>query len=430
MSNNIRITRRMVLRSAVAAVAAPYVVPATVLGRAARAAAGDRMTLGIIGLGNMASNHIGWFLENRETQIVAVCDVDADKREAARHRIEEAYAAERAAGTYRGCDTYNEYEVLLARDDIDAVVIATPDHWHAIIAIASCRAGKDVYCEKPLSLTIREARAMVRAARRYGTVFQTGSQQRSAANFRRACALVRSGRIGKLKTVTVNVGEPSREKYLPAEPVPNGLDWDRWLGPAPWQPYSAERRSGSYGSGWRRIRDYSGGMMTDWGAHHFDIAQWGMGTDHTGPIEVLPPHGEDPKWLTYRYANGVTMVKGAARGILFTGTDGKVEVNRGYFKTWPDAIGEEPLGPGDVHLYESANHGQNWLDCIRTRARPICDVEIGCRSVTVCHLGNLAFWLKRPIRWDPEREEILDDAYAARWLDRPRRAPWHLHLYK
>jgi predicted dehydrogenase len=427
MKTNGSLTRRDMLRWTAAAMAAPYFIPSSVLGRGRRAAPSERITLGFIGVGNMGGGHLETFLGYPDVQVVGICDVSRDKREKARQQVEEAYAAEKEAGTFQGCETCNEFEALLARSDIDAVVIAVPDHWHAIIAIAACRAGKDVYCEKPLSLTIREARAMVRAARRFGTVFQTGSQQRSSANFRKACELVRSGRIGTLETVHVGIGGPSSEGYLPEEPIPEGFDWDRWLGPAPWQPYNSERCSGDYSGGWRLIRDYSGGMMTDWGAHHFDIAQWGMGMDHSGPVEILPPDEEENRPLTYRYASGVTMYHGGANGVLFTGTDGKIEVNRGYFKSWPDEIGEEPLGPGDVHLYESPGHQQDWLDCIRSRRRPICDVEIGCRSVTVCHLGNIAWWLGRSIRWDPQREEIIGDAQAARWLDRPKRGPWRLY---
>jgi predicted dehydrogenase len=374
----------------------------------------------------MGGAHLDAFLGDIEVQVVAVCDVDTEKRESARTRVEEHYADEREAGTFKGCAEYNEFEELLARDDIDAVLIATPDHWHAIIAIAAARAGKDIYCEKPLSLTVREARAMVDGARRYGRVFQTGSQQRSSADFRKACELVRSGRIGKLLTVHVGIGGCSSERYLPEEPIPEGFDWDRWLGPAPWQPYNSERRSGSYSGGWRLIRDYSGGMMTDWGAHHFDIAQWGMGMDGSGPVEIIPPDGREYDTLTYKYANGVTMYHGEANGVMFTGTDGKVEVNRGYFQTWPEEIGEEPLGPNDVHLYESPGHRTDWLNCIRTRKRPICDVAVGCSSVTVCHLGNIAYWLGRPIKWDPVKEEIIGDEEASRWLDRPKRAPWRL----
>jgi predicted dehydrogenase len=421
------ISRRRFLGSALAAAAAPSFVPATALGRSAgRLASGERITVGFIGVGNMGSAHLGGFLGNRELQVVAVCDVDAVKRGTARHRIEEHYASERAAGSYRGCDEYNEFERVLDRDDIDAVLVAVPDHWHALVAIAACRAGKDVYCEKPLSLTIHEAGAMVEAARRYGRVFQTGSQQRSSPEFLKACELVRNGRIGKLLTVNVGVEGPSGEKYLPEQPVREGLDWDRWLGPAPWQPYNPERCSGDYSGGWRHIRDYSGGMMTDWGAHHFDIAQWGMGMDGHGPVEILPPDGHGRETLEYRYETGVRVLHGGANGVLFTGTAGKVEVNRGYFRSWPEEIGEEPLGPGSLRLYRSPGHVQDWVNCIRSRQRPICDVAIGCSSVTVCHLGNIAYWLGRPLRWDPVRREIVGDREASRWLDRPKRAPWRL----
>jgi len=428
MSAKRRTTRRQFLKALAATAAAPCFVPARALGRAGSPPPSERITLGFIGVGNMGSGHVEAFLGNPEVQILAICDVKRWQREAQAKRVLDHYAAQTPTGSYRGCDTYNEFEELLAREDIDAVVIAVPDHWHAIIAIAACRAGKDVYCEKPLSLTVREAEAMVAAARRYNTVFQTGSQQRSDANFRYACELVRNRRIGKLLTVHVGIGLPSAEKYLPEEPLPAGLDWDRWLGPAPWQPYNSERCSGDYSGGWRLIRDYSGGMTTDWGAHHFDIAQWGMGMDGSGPIEIIPPGCRGADTLTFRYASGVSMYRGGANGILFTGTNGKVEVNRGYFQTWPDEIGREPIGPNEIHLYESPGHHQDWLNCIRQRRRPICDVAIGASSVTVCHLANIACWLGRPIRWDPVRREIVGDAAAARWLDRPKRAPWRLHL--
>ncbi len=423
MSLRKHVTRRQFLKGAAAVAAAPYVLSSSAWGRTPPS---ERITLGMIGVGNMGGGHLETLVGNRDFQILAICDVDRTKRDKAQQKVEEAYAAERTDGTYQGCDTYNEFEVLLARRDIDAVLIAVPDHWHATVAVAACRAGKDVYCEKPLALTIRDAQEMVHAARRYARVFQTGSQQRSSPEFRLACELVRSGRIGKLLTVNVGIGGPSREKYLPEEPIPEGFDWERWLGPAPWQPYNAERCSGSYSGGWRLIRDYSGGMMTDWGAHHFDIAQWGMGMDGSGPVEIIPPNVAETGTLTYRYANGVTMYHGGANGILFTGTDGKVEVNRGYFKTWPERIGQEPLGPDDVHLHESPGHHQDWVNCIRNRRRPICDVAIGASSVTVCHLGNIAWWLGRTLKWDPEKREIIGDAVASRWLDRPKRAPWRL----
>jgi len=267
---------------------------------------------------------------------------------------------------------------------------------------------------------------MAQAVRQYGRVFQTGSQQRSDSKFRFACEMVRSGRIGQVQTVHVGVGGPSSDKQFPEEPIPEGMDWEMWLGPAPWAPYNSERCSGNYGGGWRQVRDYSGGMMTDWGAHHFDIAQWGLGMDAAGPLEIHPPDGKDYKTLTYKYASGVLMYHGGANGVLFTGTQGKIEVNRGYLQTWPAELMQVPTAPNEVNLYKSNNHMADWIECIKTRQRPICDVEVGCRSVTVCHLGNIAYWLGRPLKWDPVNEQILGDEEAGRWLDRPMRAPWRL----
>lgn len=429
MKSTPHVTRRGLLRAAAAACAAPWFLSASARASSRRVAPGDRLAMGFIGVGNMGGGHVGYFLGDRDVQIVAVCDVDADKREKFRRQIEDHYADERDAGTFSGCAVYNDYEELLARPDIDCVLIAVPDHWHAIISIAACRAGKDVYCEKPLALTVREAEQMVVAARRYGSVFQTGSQQRSDRNFRFASELVRNGRIGRLRRITVNIGLPSADRQFATEPVRPGLDWERWLGPAPWSPYSAERCSGDYSGGWRLIRDYSGGMTTDWGAHHFDICQWAMGQDETGgPEEILPPGGPDQPTLTYRYPGGVTMSRGSCNGILFEGDGGKIEVNRGHFRTEPDEIGRTPIAPGEVRLYDSPHHQRNWIECIRSRRRPICDVAIGASSVTVCHLGNIACWTGRPIRWDAARREIVGDAEASRWLDRPKRAPYRIDL--
>jgi len=307
------------------------------------------------------------------------------------------------------------------------VLIATPEHWHAIPVIEACRAGKDVYCEKPLSHTIDEARAMVNAVRRYGRVFQTGSQQRSDTRFRTACEMVRNGRLGKIRKILVGIGEPSEEKYFPEEPVPEGLDWDRWLGPAPWAPYNSERASGSYSGGWRKVRDYSGGMTTDWGAHHFDIAQWAMGMDESGPVEFYPPGWKDFPLMTAVYADGTIMERrDGPNGVEFVGEKGTIFVSRGKITSTPESILKEPIGPNDIRLYNSGNHHNNWLDCVETRRKPICDVEVGCRTISVCHLYNIAYWLKRPIKWDPVKEEIIGDEEASRWMFRPMRAPWHL----
>ncbi|MBN2445685.1 MAG: Gfo/Idh/MocA family oxidoreductase [Phycisphaerae bacterium] len=421
------LSRRSFLKHSTLALAAPYVISSRALGLAGATAPSERIAVGQIGVGNIGSSHLHALLGHGDVQIVAICDVHSEKRQAAKQKIDEHYGAQQTDGKYAGCDVYNEFERLLERPDIDAVVIGVPDHWHATIAIAACRAGKDVYCEKPLSLTVREAEEMVRAARRYGTVFQTGSQQRSSPEFRKACELVRSGRIGEIKHVRANVGETSNPLVFPEQPIPDGFDYNRWLGPAPYEPYNEQRCSGDYGGGWRKIRDYSGGFTTDWGAHHFDIAQWGLGMDGSGPVEIIPGTTPDAPPITFRYANGVELYrKQEGRGILFTGTAGSIEVDRGYFRSWPDSIGETPLGPNDVHLYESPGHHQDWLNCIRKRRRPVCDVAIGASSVTVCHLGNIATWLGRALRWDPAKHEIIGDAEAARLLDRPKRAPWHL----
>ncbi|NCO37780.1 MAG: oxidoreductase [Armatimonadetes bacterium CG_4_10_14_3_um_filter_66_18] len=418
------VSRRSFLKGAsAAALSAPYFLTSSALGAEGRPPASERITMGFIGVGGMGGANLSAFLGFGEVQVLAVCDVDPKFREEKQRWVNERYADAKAGGTYKGCDTHDDFRELAARDDLDAICVATPDHWHALAAVEALRKGKDVYCEKPLSLTIHEARAMVHAVRRYGRVFQTGSQQRSESNFRFACEMVQSGRIGKVQTVNVSVGGPSGDCYLPAEPVPEGMDWDRWLGPAPYRRFN----SGLHPFNWRRYRDYSGGGMTDWGAHHFDIAQWGLGMDHSGPVEVIPPDGADVKMLTYKYASGVTMYHGGgANGVLFTGAEGKVEVNRGYLQTWPKELQEQPTGAGEVHLYDSRNHRGNFLECIRTRRKPLCDVEIGCRSVSVCHMGNLAYWLNRPLRWDPEKEEFVGDAEANRWLERAYRGEWRL----
>jgi predicted dehydrogenase len=427
------INRRQFLRkltgTAAGAIAFPHIVSSSVLGAAETVAPSNRITLGFIGTGKQGRGLLGNFLRIPDTQVIAVCDVDALKLKRAQEMAESHYADRQTKGTFKGCTSYNDFRSLLGRDDIDAVIIATPDHWHAVDVIESARVGKDIYCEKPLSLTIDQARIMVNAVRRYGRVFQTGSMQRSDRRFRFACELVRNGYIGEVKKVTVSVGGPSGECDLPAEPVPDYLDWDKWLGPAPWRPYNAILSpdiSWDHFPHWRRYRDYSGGGMTDWGAHHFDIAQWGLGMDNGGPVEIIPPDNKNYRVLTYKYANGITMTRDEANGILFIGTEGKVEVNRGYLRTWPDNLIKQQIAPNDIHLYKSNNHYADWLKCIRTRSKPICDVEIGCRSVTVCHLGNIAYELKRPLKWDPRQERFNNDVEANCLLSRAMRSPWHL----
>ena len=431
------ITRRHFLREAsAAALGAPLVISSSALG-VGDTAPSERINLGCIGVGNMGSRHVQRMVVRRDVQILAVCDVRESARRYCKEVVEKEYSNREEYGTsYKSLATYTDFRELLARGDINAVVIASPEHWHAIQAIEAAKAGMDIYCQKPMAHSIREARAMANAVRRYGRVFQTGSQQRSSSNFRFACEMVRSGRIGELKTVEVYVGGPSVDCYLPEDPIEKGIDWDLWLGPAPWRPYNSSlcrlRR-------WYGYRDYSGGGTCDWGSHHFDVAQWGIGTSLTGPTEILLPDGKQRKWLTFKYANGVTLTHGGPGsysviegkrsgndGIVFNGTEGKIEVTRGYLRTWPGSMMQTPTGANEVHLYRSPGHEEDWLGAIRTRQKPICDVEIGCRSVSIGHLANIAYWLKRSLKWDPVKEEIIGDPAANRMLDCPRREPWTL----
>ena len=422
------LSRRKFLSTAAGAVALPYFVPASVFAGAGNAAPSERITLGFIGAGKQSQHLMRSFLNSPGTQVVAACDVDKLKLARGKKIVEDHYAR-KSGGSYKGCDPYGDFRDVLARDDIDAVVISTPDHWHAITVIQSAQAGKDIYCEKPLSQTIEEARAMVNAVRRYGRIFQTGSMQRSNWRFRLGCELVQNGYIGELKHVTVGISGPPKNPALAAQPVPDYLDWNMWLGPAQWRTYNAElspHLSRNVFPAWRNNRRFGGGGMTDWGAHHFDIAQWGMGMDESGPTEIIPPDGKDYKVLTYKYASGVTMTRDSANGVLFTGTKGTIETNRNHFSTSPESLKDRKIGPNEKHLYESRNHYVDWLDAIRKRSKPICDIEVGCRSVSVCHLGNIAYQLGRPLKWDPEREVFVGDSDANRLLSRPMRSPWHL----
>jgi predicted dehydrogenase len=420
------------------AATAPLILSTASFGQEKKAPANDRLGIGFIGMGTQSRGHVSFCLGAKECQVLAVCDVDTTRREDAKKTVETRYADAIKSGMYKGCAAYNDFRELIARKDIDAVVIATPDHWHAIPCLEAIKAKKDVYCEKPLTLTIHEAKTLIDAARKQNVVFQNGSQQRSSNEFRTACELVRSGRIGKLQAVYVNVGGPSKPCDLKEEMEEPGLDWDRWLGPAPKRGYSSVLSPRGVHKGfpnWRLYREYSGGMMTDWGAHHFDIAQWGLGMDESGPVEVHPP--EDPKagkGIKYIYANGVPVIHGdeyekgkKVNGVAFIGSDGKIFVTRGSISSDPAEIIKAPLGEKDVHLYKSPGHQRDWVQCIKTRQRPICDVEIGARSATVCHLGNIAYWTGQKIKWDPKEWKFIDaGAEVTRWLDRDRRDPWQL----
>ncbi len=437
MKKKARLTRRTFLFRGTAAlgaaVALPTIVPSTVFGAAAPS---QRITMGMIGMGGQMGGHFRTMLGRSDVQVLAVCDVDRKKRENAKAQAERTYGQTSSSGTYKGCDACLEYERVCERPDIDAVLIAVPDHWHAAISLAAIKTGKDVYCEKPMTLTIREGRLVSEACRQYGTIYQVGSQQRSEWAFRTAAEIVRNGRIGQVKTCYASLGRFAPPATLPEQPIPEGFDYDRWLGPTPWYPYNYKRVEGNFGGGWRCFWEYGSRKNGDWGAHHFDIIQWALGMDDSGPVKFIPKGWDGTQYQTHVYANGVTVERDhpinnqANRGnsmIQFIGEKGQVFVSRGgMLDTIPVELARTPLGPNDIHLYESRDHSGNWIDCIRSRKQPICHAEIGHRTATICQLNGLAERLGRPLEWDPVKEQILNDPEAARWYDRPRRAPYVL----
>ncbi len=436
MTDHIRFSRRGFLKAAAAA-AVPSILPSSVLGLGGATAPSNRITIGMIGVGGQGGGHLGAFLGNGELQVLSICDVDRGHRDHAKSRVEENYAKKVASGTYKGCDTYNDFRELLARPDIDAVLIATPENWHSLVTIAAAKAGKDIYCEKPFAPTIAEGRAAVETVKRYGRILQVGSQERSRATCRYACELVRNGRLGKMKEIHVNLPTDHRMTGIQqAEPIPDGFDYDLWLGPAPWAPYTRERCHGTF----RWIQDYSDGELTDRGAHVGDLAQWGNGSDRTGPTEiegkgVFPREG---LWNTAvdfdihcKYANGVDMFIRSVepRGVKFVGENGWVfiHIHGGHLEASSKGLLKQPILPNDLHLYDDTNnHHKNWFDCIRTRKEPIAPAECGHRTSSLCHLGNIAMLLGRKLNWDPVKEQFANDEEANRLISRTMRAPWKL----
>ena len=439
-------TRRKFLASS-AALAFPAIVPSSVLGKDAPS---NKMTIGFIGTGNNGTGWIKRFLKDERVRIVSVCDVNREGpgywegavrgREPARRLVDGHYGG-------KGCAAHEDFRELLAAKDLDAVYIGTPDHWHAYIAIASARAGKHIYCQKPLALTVTEGRRIVTEVERAGIVWQTGSQQRSAPEYRRVCELVRNGRIGKLHTIrcvlpggrpdyggTAHLTEPA--------PVPDGFNFDMWLGPAPEAAYAPAR----VGVNFRWVLDYSGGQVTDWGAHEFDIAQWAMGMDHSGPVAIKRPKAKFSDHPIYdtatefsfecRYENGVRVIVSyepmwgmefpPCQGVTFGGDDGWLTVTRGLHTASSKEIYNSEIGEKEVRLYHSENHVTNFVDCVFSGAKTIVSAETGHRSVTLAHLGNIALQTGRELRWDPKTEQILDDPGASDMLSREYRKPWVL----
>jgi predicted dehydrogenase len=432
----------------------PLFVPSSALGKAGRTAPSERITLASIGVGGMGTNNMRAFLAQPDVQVVAVCDVvEANNeyghwykkgwngewfgREPARKIVDNEYAQKNPAGSYKGCKAYVDFREIIARDDIDAVCVTTPDHWHAIPVIMAAASGKDIYCEKPLSLTVAEGRAMAQAAKRHGTVFQTGTMRRSEDQYRFLCELVRNGRIGKLQRVISTIGP--NNKIAPLHdwkpmPVPAWLDYDMWLGPAPWAPYHKDRCLYTFRFG----LDYSGGQTTNLGAHVIDIIQWANGTDDTGPVEFEDLGSEWPTDGLFTTATKVSFRARYANGVEFTcqtakteswrleGTDGWIEVQDNKWTSSPASLKTTVIGPNEIHLYKSNDHHRNFIDCIRSRQPTAAPVEIGHRSTSICLLGNIAMRLGRKLHWDPVAELFTDSEEANQMLCKPMRSPWSL----
>ena len=439
MSQNKSINRRRFLKRAAGitagAIALPYIVPASVFGKAGSITPSNRIVMGCIGTGWMGTDNLRSFLSEPDARVVAVCDIDANHLQNARDIVNKKYAN-------TDCASYHNFRELIAREDIDAVMLGLPDHWHAIPAIAAAKAGKDIYGEKPLSHNLVEGRAMCDAVKRYGRIWQTGSWQRSQGHFRFACELVLNGRIGKVHTVEVGLPAGHTDfgrtagQEMP-EPPPQELDYDMWLGPAPYAPYCPARVH----KNWRWVLDHGGGQLMDWVGHHVDIAHWGMGTEYTGPVAITGS-GEFPTtglWnsptkyrVTAKYANGITMIiAGGDRdirgGTKWIGEDGWVWVSRGNrIEANRESLLDERFGPNEIHLYRSPGHWRNFLDCVKSRKTTLTPCEVAHRSATPGHLGQIAMRLGRKIRFDPDTERILNDATASQLLSRPMRSPWCL----
>lgn len=416
---------------ATGAIAVPTLVPSRVFGQDAPS---KQVTFGFVGVGGMGNSNVDRVLKlrSRGTRILAVCDVDRFHRETTAARINQAQGTTDVAAV-------GDFRELTRRPDIDAVVVATPDHWHALTAIDAIRHGKDVFVEKPLTYSIREGQVLVAELRKHQRVGQTGTMQRSDKSFLYSAELIRNNRLGKLERIEVLL--PANNKYVGATwepmPAPDGLDYNFWLGPAPWAPFNRQRTHYQF----RYILDYAGGQTTNWGAHYFDIAQWALGMDDSGPVEVegcgeFPTSGlfTAPTRLdfTVRYASGVPMhvrtrTDGVYDGnILFYGEKGWLDVSRSKLNASSPEFLKQTFGDGDVRLEKSTDHMGNFLDCMHSRKKPVSDLGIGHRTTTICNIGNIAMTLRRKLHWDPVQEEFKDDIQANRMRERTMRGPWSL----
>jgi len=424
--------RRFLKRAAGASVAAvgfPYLVRSSALGKSGAVTASERITMGFIGTGSHGIDmNLKSFLAQPDAQAVAVCDVDPVHLKQGLDTVNKKYGNE-------DCAAYKDFREVLARDDIDAVMISTPDHWHVPISIAAAKAGKDIECEKP-TLTVQEGRVLCDVMKRYGRVFQWSTEDRSVYEYHRMCELVRNGRIGKVHTIRVELPSGPDTPGNPGPmPVPDGFDYDMWLGPAPWAPYTKDRCHWNF----RWIQDYSGGQLTDWGAHLLDGAQWGNDSEHTGPVEV---DGKGKFWpdglyntaieyrIEYKYANGVRLiVTSGTPSLRFEGSEGWIG-NRGWrapLQAEPKSILNSVIGPNETHLYTCKGGEQrNFLDCVKSRKDCYFPPEIGQRCFTIAHIGNISMLLWRKLKWDPDNEKFINDEQANRMLSRTMRSPWRL----
>jgi predicted dehydrogenase len=407
------------------------IIPASALGKAGRPAPSNRIVLGCIGVGGQGNANLDAFINEPDVQVVAVCDVDKRHLRDTKNKVDRKY-------NNTNCAAYTDFRQLIARKDIDAISLCTPDHWHAVPAVLAARSGKDIFGEKPISHSLMEGRVMADAVKKHGRIWQTGSWQRSVENFRIACELVRNGRIGKVTRIEVGLptGSPCGQVQF-KEPPPD-LDYDFWVGPSRWQPYCDQRTHWN----WRWQLDYGGGQMMDWIGHHADIAHWGMDWDRTGPVEVegtgnYPDTGIWDAATTYhfvaKYANGIEMhvanggnanIRG---GTKWYGENGKwVWVDRGRLDANPRSLLSEKIGPDETQLFRSPGHHRDFLNCVKSRQQTLTPAETAHRSASVGHLGQLAMLIGRKIRWNPATEQILNDPTATRMLMTPMRAPWHV----
>jgi len=430
-----RRTRRDFLRQTAtvlgAAFTAPTLIPASALGRGGLVPPSERVTMGFIGVGGQGGGHLlggawtyvaGGYAGRKDVQVLAVCDVWREKRERACQKVNDHYAEVYGAAKYQACVPYTDFRQVLERPEIDAVLIATPAHWHATMAVMAAEAGKDIYCEKPTAVTVRESQAVLAAVRRYGRVYQAGTQQRSEyeGKFRKACEFVRSGRIGKLQSIYAyrdggGIFWPKR--FGPAKKVPADLDWDLYLGPAPWLPYDGNAGAHRFDIG-----------ELNWGQHHYDIVQWAAAADDTGPVEIFMEGDRS----CYKYASGVVVYGkpypnepvGGEGGACFVGTGGRIAVDRSSLVSDPPEIVREPLRPGETHLYLCPSHSGNFLECVRTRKQTICDANVAHRAASALLLGGVAKQLNRTVKWDPQAETFPGDEEANRLLSITKRPPW------